>query len=273
MSHILTGVLAMVCGLAGAWAFASFAPKDQEKPTGDDPSRQAKKDSSESQAKKQDDAPSSEGDDKLREQIRNLSTRFEALRQRVETLSMPRDMNSPDLTAVRVRVDEFSRSVDGMKELPGRFRAMETRLDRLVDEMKGRPNRPADPETKTPVAVSASPEPPPPAPPADPSPSDGDLAAGMALFKESKYPEAEAKFRELQRTRPEDARVWYFSALSVGLTTGQWDGEARTFVIQGADRERAGLPATSVIDSALAELNPKSGKDWLASYRSQLLKR
>ena len=107
----------------------------------------------------------------------------------------------------------------------------------------------------------------------NPGPSSDALAEGMSLFKKGAYSQAQAVFHGLRQTRPQDARVWYFSALANGLSTGRWEGEARSFVVQGADRERAGLPATSVIDSAFADLSPAAGKEWLAAYRKQLLKR
>ena len=224
----------------------------------------------------------STGGDNPGDQVRNLAARFDMLRQRIDAMSMPRDINSPDLDALRVRMDEFSRSIDEMKELPSRFREMQARQDRLEAEMKSRQDRPTNEAERAPpspvprLLTPPKPEAEPPAlptPAANPGRAVDALADGMSLFKKGDYSQAEGVFRQLRKTRSEDARVWYFSALANGLSTGRWDGEARSFVVQGAERERAGLPATSLINSALSDLSPALGKDWIAAYRNQLIKR
>ena len=294
MGYVLTGVVALTCGAGLAWAYMYFSSsKSGNQAKGGDESKESKKDG-ESSKKGGSDSESTKGDDTssdgsgatsggvLGDQVRNLTARFDTLRQRIDAMSMPRDTNSPDLAALRVRMDEFSRSIDEMKELPHRFREMQARQDRLEAETKSRQDRPANeagrapPAPNPPVVASPRPEVEPaviPTPAANPGPAGDALAEGMSLFKKGAYSQAEAVFHGLRQTSPQDARVWYFSALANGLSTGRWEGEARSFVVQGADRERAGLPATSVIDSAFADLSPAAGKEWLASYRKQLLKR
>ena len=302
LGYVVTGVVALVCGVGGAWAYSHFASsKDQDQAKSGDQSKKGKDDasskkgSSDSQAKGKDDdssgGPASTsgneaqagGDDKLKEQVQGLAARFDVLRQRVEVMSMPRDTNSHDLGSLRIRVDDISQKVDDMKNLSTRSRDMEDQLNRLKDEVKGLRDQPVaerergGPIASPPIIVEAMKSrlemPPAPVPPVDPNAPDEALAAGMALFKKGKYPQAEAIFRNLQLTKPQDARVWYYSALANGLASGQWEGETRSFVMQGAERERAGLPAASIIDSAFADLSSASGKDWLASYRTRLMKR
>ena len=57
--------------------------------------------------------------------------------------------------------------------------------------------------------------------------------SAVSLFQEKRYGEAYAVFRSCCRSQPDDARVWYYAALSYGLSpaTGvemtQIDGRAR----------------------------------------------
>ena len=293
--YVATGLVALACGAGGGWAYSHFAGPNN-RPTGDVASKQGGDPSKEGDpsapptkdqgggSPKADEASSGVGDD-LKDQVQHLASRFDVLRQRVEAMAMPRDANPPDLATLRVRMDEFARSTDDLKALPSRLHELEDRLARLQVEVQrlgdqaGRASKglAAGSPAAGPVAEPAPPPPPPsspgPPPSADLKPTDETMSAGIALFKKGKYPEAEAIFRRLQATRPEDARVWYYSALASGFASGRWDGEARSFVIRGAERERAGLPAASEIDSAFAHLGPAAGKDWLASYRAQLVKR
>src|SRR5205807_1199574 len=59
------------------------------------------------------------------------------------------------------------------------------------------------------------------------SPRDeGAIDRGIALFKAGQFREASDAFRRLTGTDPDDARVWYYAALSHGIATNQWVGEA-----------------------------------------------
>ncbi len=93
------------------------------------------------------------------------------------------------------------------------------------------------------------------------------LAQGMKLFKQSRFIEALAVFHRLEQSLSDDARVWYFAALCQGSTTALWTGEAERLVTVGIERERAGSPATEVIDAAFSDLTVPQGRDWLAEYR------
>ena len=90
----------------------------------------------------------------------------------------------------------------------------------------------------------------------------------MSLFREKRYADAYADFRRLLQSEPDDARLWYFAALSYGLSTGNWDRMTLTMVEEGIAREKAAKPPKPEIDAALAGLTTQTGKDWLDFYRS-----
>jgi hypothetical protein len=97
-----------------------------------------------------------------------------------------------------------------------------------------------------------------------------DLAIG--LFQEGQYTQARQVLVRLQRARPQDARVSYYSALTNGLTTGVWDGETKMLLDKAVKRERAGTPSRAQVDAAMAGLKPEQGKSWLARQRQQVAK-
>ena len=99
--------------------------------------------------------------------------------------------------------------------------------------------------------------------------ADQAMEPAVDLFKQGKYAEANAAFAKLQAAYPDDARVWYFSALSNGLATRNWKGESEKLVATGMAKEKAGTPDKAKIDAAFGDLTTLSGKDWLAFYRNR----
>jgi hypothetical protein len=93
---------------------------------------------------------------------------------------------------------------------------------------------------------------------------------GIKLFKQNRYKEALGILNQLELTSPDDARVWYFAALSQGLATDQLTGLTERLVEKGIERERAGTPSTAVIESAISDLTIAQGRDWLAQYRRRI---
>jgi hypothetical protein len=93
------------------------------------------------------------------------------------------------------------------------------------------------------------------------------LQAGINLFKQNRFKDALGVFNRLELTHPDDARVWYYAALCLGFSTGQWTGGTQQLVEKGIERERAGTPAGGVIDATFGELSPAQGRDWLGEYR------
>ena len=76
----------------------------------------------------------------------------------------------------------------------------------------------------------------------------------------------------MARAHPDDARVWYYSALANGLATKQWKGETEELVNKGVDCEKSGNPAAAEIDAAFSNLTKANGQDWLAYYRKRAAK-
>jgi hypothetical protein len=97
------------------------------------------------------------------------------------------------------------------------------------------------------------------------------MALGIDLLQRGQHATAREVFLRLQVARPDDARVWYFSALAEGLTSGDWNGEAKRLAEKGLECERAGHPSTATIDAALATRTPIKGEDWIASIRRRVL--
>jgi len=73
----------------------------------------------------------------------------------------------------------------------------------------------------------------------------------------------------LLQTQPEDARVWYYAALSYGLATRDWGRATEMMVEEGVSREKAGRPPKPEIDAALTGLTKETGKEWLDFYRQR----
>ena len=97
--------------------------------------------------------------------------------------------------------------------------------------------------------------------------ADEAFGQGVELFQKSRYDDALNLFSRMEQTHPNDARVWYFAALSNGLATGKWDGKTAELVQKGIEREKAGSPKPAEIDTAFRDLTTATGKDWLAGYR------
>jgi hypothetical protein len=96
------------------------------------------------------------------------------------------------------------------------------------------------------------------------------LAVGVKLFRAGKYQEAFEAFSRLELTNPNDARVWYYAALSRGFSTNHWGNGTEQLVERGIERERAGTPKTIDIDDTFRDLTSATGKDWLAAYRQRV---
>ncbi len=96
------------------------------------------------------------------------------------------------------------------------------------------------------------------------------LAKAVDLFRHGRYQASLEAFDTLEIDNPDDARVWYYAALSYGLSTGDWNEGAARLVEKGIAREEAGTPQTSRIDVEFRDLTSANGKDWLATYRKRV---
>src|SRR5206468_1960107 len=91
--------------------------------------------------------------------------------------------------------------------------------------------------------------------------------SAVSLFQEKRYGEAYAVLRKLLQSQPDDARLWYYAALSYGLSKGDWGRITQSMVDEGIAREKAGKPPKPEIDADLAGLSKETGKEWLDFYR------
>jgi hypothetical protein len=102
----------------------------------------------------------------------------------------------------------------------------------------------------------------------EPRPAAGlTFESGVELFHRGEYKEAYAIFRNLLQSQAEDARIWYYAALSYGLSSGDWGRATQMMAEQGAAREKENKPPKSQIDDALAGLSKETGRDWVDFYR------
>jgi uncharacterized protein YoxC len=173
-------------------------------------------------------------DDKVADLYKSMAetpARIESLNQKVESLV------KSEAFAPAPRVDEIEKKV--------------TELTQTVDSLKTSLSNRA-----TPAAAEAASE----------SPAMGQA---VDLFKKGKFLEAKEAFARLQSAMPDDARVWYFSALANGLATRDWRGESERLVTTGVEKEKAGSPDHAKIDAAFADLTTNTGKEWLSFYRKK----
>ncbi|HWE38709.1 MAG TPA: hypothetical protein VG406_19330 [Isosphaeraceae bacterium] len=227
---------------------------------------------------------SAEDADTLKRQIEDLSERIDRMDKRIDTLRRPQNETPPVLHTLQFKIGELSRTMDEVANLPSRVRRLENRLDELDERVKTLRTRIStdederdEPTTQMPDAVPSTTTPAPVPASSPPVGADGAMQVkatdatmelGLGLFGRGQYVQARDLFRRLQRTRPNDARVWYLSALANGMVTGVWDGETKRLVEKGVELERAGNPATAQINSALAAVSP-SARDWIAFYRKR----
>jgi hypothetical protein len=159
------------------------------------------------------------------------------------------------LAGVTDRLDSFAKQVDsvskgGTLESSPRFEAIEKRVAEVAGSMDSIKAQVA--LMTTPVAMPST-----------------EMDQAVSLFKQGKWGEAKEAFSKLQTVTPDDARVWYFSAITNGLAKRDWKGESERLVTEGMARERAGKPDKAKIDAAFSDLTAATGKDWLEFYRKR----
>jgi TolA-binding protein len=273
---ILTScVLAFLMGGAGAWAYVNYLDPMLAKQR----VQKSQPDAQKSESKSSDFAA----------RLNDLSGKLDELQSRVDWL--PKAISAQDIEPLKERlamVDELSRKVDSLglrvNSLPGKvdqdsrmITTLTADMERMRNEVaslrhnihtsasaekpSSRGEKPSDKGEKLKALVPSEP------PREIPPPVSTLLQAGVEFFQKKNYAEASDFFAGLIKTQPDDARVWYYAALSRGLATRDWKGETERLVTQGVDREKAGKPSKSQIDAAFADLTPETGKDWLAFYR------
>lgn len=219
-------------------------------------------------------APASADDLKaLRDEVEAHVRRLDELHKRLAALPAPPP--APDLKPVEAKIAALDKLPDvvaplprRLEELGGRIGSFDQKLESLrseISSLQGQVKQALRP-------AAAAPKPDRPAAPATAG-LGAAMAPASALFQQAKYADALAAFKRLQMAYPEDARVWYYSALASGFATGQWtEGDAPHWAETGVEREKAGIPASAQIDAAFAGLTQATGKDWLEFYRQRAKK-
>jgi TolA-binding protein len=273
---LISAVVALVFGGAGAWAYERFlAP----------PSPAA---SAATSTPLGDTAEMSKNLASMDDRINGLSDQCKQLQAHLE--AMPKPAPVSDLAPIEqkvARVDQLSQQVEALGKkldpLPERLVQDEhkvTELDAKLDELRKEVSAAHDrgPAGPTPESSTTGADRPSTAEEAEsvsPSPEKGGASVGPAFesavsqFRKKQYRAAYAVFRRLLLSHPDDARTWYYAALSYGLASNDWGKMTEVMVEQGLAHERAGQPRKSEIDSAFAGLTKETGKDWLDGYRQR----
>jgi hypothetical protein len=178
--------------------------------------------------------------------LENLPGKVEALDSRVNPLPLKLEEDDRKISTMLADINGVRKQVDSLQtELETKLKAEKPSAKR--DTMLAETSHERPREIEPPRNVLLEP--------------------GIDLFRQKKYDQASEAFDRLTRTIPDDARVWYFASLSRGLATRDWKGQTEKLVTEGVEREKAGTPEKSQIDSAFAELTAETGKDWLGFYR------
>jgi hypothetical protein len=209
----------------------------------------------------------------LRRQMTDLIKQVERLSERLEEMTPPRDASPPGLQMMQVKFSEMARDMDKVAELPEQFRRFDSRLASVQEQIKAlhasSDGLPTDSiGGRTPSLTVGSAISMPVTPTGSRNPINPTIEQGISQLERGEFALARATFSSLQAVQPDDARVWYLSALAEGLTSGNWDGEAKRFAEKGLECERAGHPSTSTVDLTLATRTAVKGEAWLASLRA-----
>jgi hypothetical protein len=188
----------------------------------------------------------------LSDQCNNLSDQYKQLQARLD--AVPKPTPAPDLAPIEEKVAQVGQLSQHEKKVT----ELDAKLDELRKEVSAAHSRaPADRSRDASPVSSEKGE----------SSIDTALGPGVSQFRRARYREAYDVFQKLEQSHPDDARVWYYAALSYGLSSNNWGKTTQSMVEQGVTREKAGQPQKSVIDSAFAGLTKETGKDWLDFYR------
>ena len=172
--------------------------------------------------------------DALDRSIAGFPAQMDSIRQKLETVSKIEDTNSSTkINGMDQRLTDLASAVDNLRNSPSSpVNTIQNAGDLKVDRLA--------------------------------------IAQAVDLYKNKKWSEAQDAFSKLQSIYPNDATIWYYSALANGFATGQWLGETERLVKVGLDKEKQGEPSSATIDSAFSDLTPATGKNWLADYRKRI---
>ena len=262
---VISALLSLIFGAAGAWAYERYLAQliaEKFPATSTTQSRDSE-------------TPKNLAllDDRIKnlsDQCSNLSDQYKQLQARLD--AVPKPTPAPDLAPIEekvAQVGQLSQQIEAIGKkldpLPAQLVESEkkvTELDAKLDELRkevsaAHSRAPADRIRDGSPVSSEKGE----------ASIDTALEPGVSQFRGARYREAYDVFQKLEQSHPDDARVWYYAALSYGLSSNDWGKTTQSMVEQGVTREKAGQPQKSVIDSAFAGLTKETGKNWLDFYR------
>lgn len=272
-TYALTALIALACGLGGSYAYNRFLAQPHDPNAVAVAGRPAVA------------APAGTGgaaDNSLSDQVDRLKSQVADLKQQLADQAKP--AVPPEVASIQVRLADLAEMTNGLMPLTSKVAHLTSRVSELSGQLNALREDVSSLQSRvgqTPHLTSAGSvsddddavEPAAAAPPPDANKKRDDnglIARGSALFRAGRYKEARAVFDKLVLSDPEDARVWYFAALSDGFATGDWTDSAAQLVEKGVAREQAGTPSSAEIDAAFKSLTTATGKDWLAAYRKRV---
>jgi TolA-binding protein len=208
-----------------------------------------------------------------------LTTQVDGLGKRLDDLqkqlaALPKPEPAPDLKPIEAKVDALAKQVasagdtkgidDKVAQASAAVAAAQTKLDALARASAARDGDVAALKDRVKLLAEARPAATAPAANAN---AEADYARAVDLFRKNQFAPARDAFARLQESMPNDARVWYYSALSNGYATNVWNGETERLVNKGREVEKAGGDP-SKINAAFADL-PAQTKNWLDAFRSR----
>jgi hypothetical protein len=176
----------------------------------------------------------------------------------------------PDLAPLRTRIDDLVEESKRLSPLPATFESLSQRVDALDKGLNALHTEVAAVPKQLNASLNALKDAMVPRPTPDQvNPVDNARDLGAALFRAGKYAAAREVFLTLIQSDPNDARLWYFAALSNGLTSGDWAGDSEGLVRRGLACEQKGMPKRPDIDAQFSTLTREQGKDWLEEWRKR----
>jgi hypothetical protein len=230
-----------------------------------------------------------------------LTTRVDRNGDRIERVEKQvaerKEDTPPEVSALQVRIADLTEATNNLAAMPSKIERLDNRvselsrmLDSVRDDVASLQTRVSPPITASSRATVRTArdlpavEPPPASTVTSPAPipdhrgrvdartdnPEPFISRGAALFRRGRYKEAFGLFSQIGLDHPEDARVWYYAALSNGFSTNNWTNGTVDLVEKGIAREEAGTPRSPTIDAEFRDLTSANGKDWLAAYRKRV---
>ncbi len=257
---LVTAGVALLCGVIGAMGYSYFfgsktdnSSSEQSESKKDSSSKKKSSGGSNEESGKESNSQTStssstpgfssaEDADTLKKQIMDLMQQVDRLGERVDRMTRPKDETPPVLHTLQIKVGELAREMDELAALPAKVRHYDNRLETLQEEIKNfRARIESMQNSSTPTAAAGLDLPPRTGAISSGAGSLGDnptMELGISLLERGQFASAREIFQRLQLASPNDARVWYLSALAEGLTSGDWDGQAKRLAERGLERER-----------------------------------